>query len=62
MVHSVARAADQNEAAVQLSLRLTALRHAVADLSDQVSRRYFALLPPARSVGIEAQPALPGVA
>ncbi len=62
MVHSVARAADQNEAAVRLSLRLTALRHAVADLSDQVSRRYFALLPPARSVGIEAQPALPGVA
>ncbi len=62
MVHSVTRAADQNEAAVQLSPRLTALRQAVADLSDQVSRRYFALLPAARSVGIEVRPVLPGVA
>ena len=33
---------------------LRALRDAVAELSDRVSRRYFTLLPTARAVGIEA--------
>jgi len=32
------------------------LRDAVADLSDRVSRRYFALLPTARTVGVETLP------
>jgi hypothetical protein len=41
-------------AALFLPARLRSLRDAVADLSDRVSRRYFALLPTARTVGIEA--------
>jgi len=47
-------AADQAVAALFQPARLRALRDAVADLSDRVSRRYFALLPTARAVGIEA--------
>jgi uncharacterized alpha-E superfamily protein len=54
MVRAVAEAADQSVAALFLPARLRALRDAVADLSDRVSRRYFALLPTARTVGIEA--------
>jgi uncharacterized alpha-E superfamily protein len=51
-------------AAVELPSRLRALGHAVADLSDAVSRRYFALLPPVRPLGVvgEAAPALRGAA
>jgi uncharacterized alpha-E superfamily protein len=62
MVQVVAGAADQNEAAIGTAPRLTALRQAVAELSDQVARRYFALLPPARPVGLQAQPVLRGAA
>ena len=58
MVRAVSEAADQSVAAVRLPERLRALRDAVAELSDRVSRRYFTLLPPARTVGIEA-PARP---
>ena len=47
-------AADQSVAALFLPARLRSLRDAVADLSDRVSRRYFALLPTVRTVGIEA--------
>ncbi len=54
MVRAVAEAADQSVAALFLPARLRSLRDAVADLSDRVSRRYFALLPTARTVGIEA--------
>jgi hypothetical protein len=56
MVRTVAEAADQSVAALFLPARLCALRDAVAELSDRVSRRYFALLPTARTVGIEALP------
>ena len=56
MVRSVAEAADQSVAALFLPARLRALRDGVAELSDRVSRRYFALLPTARTVGIEASP------
>jgi uncharacterized circularly permuted ATP-grasp superfamily protein/uncharacterized alpha-E superfamily protein len=56
MVRTVAEAADQSVAALFLPARLRALRDAVAELSDRVSRRYFALLPTARTVGIEAVP------
>ena len=56
MVYSVESAAQQTRAATLLPPRLRALRDAVADLSDRVSRRYFALLPTARSVGVEAEP------
>ena len=54
MVRAVAEAADQSVAALFLPARLRSLRDAVADLSDRVSRRYFALLPTVRTVGIEA--------
>ncbi len=62
MVRDVATAADQPEVAIRLAPRLLDLRDAIAELSDQVSRRYFALLPAARSVGLEVQPALRGAA
>ena len=62
MVRSVIRAADQSAAAAALPPRLTALKRAVADLSNRVARRYFAVLPAARSVGLEAQPSLRGAA
>ena len=58
MVRTVVEAADQSVAALFLPARLRSLRDAVADLSDRVSRRYFALLPTARTVGIEASPAI----
>jgi uncharacterized alpha-E superfamily protein len=58
MVRAVSEAADQSVAALSLPARLRALRDAVAELSDRVSRRYFTLLPTARTVGIEA-PARP---
>ena len=56
MVRMVSEASDQSVAALFLPARLRALRDAVAELSDRVSRRYFALLPTARTVGIEALP------
>ena len=63
MVQTVAAAADQARAATLLPPRLRALRNSVAELSDRLSRRYFALLPTARSVGVEAgAPALLGAA
>jgi uncharacterized circularly permuted ATP-grasp superfamily protein/uncharacterized alpha-E superfamily protein len=54
MVRVVSEASDQAVAALFLPARLRGLRDAVAELSDTVSRRYFALLPTARTVGIEA--------
>ena len=54
MVGMIGEAADQSVAALFLPARLRALRDGVAELSDRVSRRYFALLPTARTVGIEA--------
>ncbi|HVC63362.1 MAG TPA: circularly permuted type 2 ATP-grasp protein [Acetobacteraceae bacterium] len=63
MVRDVQAAPDQARAATLLPPRLRALRDDMADLSDLVSRRYFALLPTARSVGIEGgTPALLGAA
>ena len=63
MVRGVEAAQDQARAATLLPPRLRELRDAVADLSDRVSRRYFALLPTARSVGLEGEaPALLGAA
>jgi uncharacterized alpha-E superfamily protein len=63
IVRGVEEATDQGRAATLLPPRLRDLRDAVADLSDRISRRYFALLPTARSVGIEGEaPALLGAA
>lgn len=52
MVRGVTTAADQAYAARALPDRLRRLRDGVAELSDRLSRRYFALLPTARAVGI----------
>jgi uncharacterized circularly permuted ATP-grasp superfamily protein/uncharacterized alpha-E superfamily protein len=54
MVRTLSEAGDQSVAALFLPARLRSLRDAVAELSERVSRRYFALLPTARTVGIEA--------
>ena len=63
MVRRVANAPDQARAATLLPPRLREQRDAVADLSDRISQRYFALLPTARSVGLEGKaPALLGAA
>jgi uncharacterized circularly permuted ATP-grasp superfamily protein/uncharacterized alpha-E superfamily protein len=53
VISDVLGARDQNAATAILPARLRALEGAVADLSDRVSRRYFAMLPVARSVGME---------
>jgi uncharacterized alpha-E superfamily protein len=63
MVATVEADLDQARAATMLPPRLRALRDSVAEMSDRISRRYFALLPTARSVGIEMPaPALRGAA
>jgi hypothetical protein len=50
MAEEVASAANPAEAAVRLPPRLIAHAGAVAALSDGISRRWFALLPVARSL------------
>jgi len=52
MVRCVTAAVDQAYAARALPDPLRGLRDGVAELSDRLSRRYFALLPTARAVGI----------
>lgn len=56
MVRALSEAVDQSVAALLLPARLHSLRDAVAELCERVSRRYFALLPTARAVGIDAPP------
>jgi uncharacterized alpha-E superfamily protein len=55
IVRDVLGSRDQNLMAAALSPRLRALEQAIAAVSDRVSRRYFAMLPVARSVGIDEQ-------
>jgi uncharacterized circularly permuted ATP-grasp superfamily protein/uncharacterized alpha-E superfamily protein len=63
MVAEVAASPNQAAAAAGLPARLRALEAAMAGLSDQVARRYFALLPAAHSVGVEGgAPTLRGAA
>ncbi|HEY1934965.1 MAG TPA: circularly permuted type 2 ATP-grasp protein [Acetobacteraceae bacterium] len=52
IVRDVAAAPDQERAALALPDRLRNLRDDIAELSDRLSRRYFALLPTARAVGM----------
>jgi uncharacterized circularly permuted ATP-grasp superfamily protein/uncharacterized alpha-E superfamily protein len=54
MVRGVSQATDEARAALVLPERLRAMRDAVAELSDQLSRRYFAVLPTVRSIGLDA--------
>ena len=63
IVADVIRAPDQAVAAAGLPPRLEAMANRIAALSDAVTRRYFALLPVAQTVGLEgAEPALKGAA
>jgi hypothetical protein len=41
--------------AARLPSRLRKLDHAIGAVADRVSRRYFTLLPIARSVGVESE-------
>jgi uncharacterized circularly permuted ATP-grasp superfamily protein/uncharacterized alpha-E superfamily protein len=61
MVREVQTASDQTVAAASLPDRLAAVQHGIADLSDAVSRRYFALLPATQSLGIWLEPATDGL-
>jgi uncharacterized alpha-E superfamily protein len=63
LVAQVIAAPDQAIAAAALSPRLEEMAARIAALSDAVTRRYFALLPAAQTLGIEgAAPALKGAA
>jgi uncharacterized circularly permuted ATP-grasp superfamily protein/uncharacterized alpha-E superfamily protein len=53
IVHDVLSAPDQAAAAARLPPRLLELDDAIGAVADRVSRRYFTLLPVARSVGME---------
>jgi uncharacterized alpha-E superfamily protein len=46
-------ARDQAREAASLPPMLRELAHEIGALSDRVSRQYFALLPPARAVGVD---------
>lgn len=56
IVEDMLRAPDQVAAAARLPARLRAMEAAIGTVSDRVSRRYFALLPVARSLGVEEEP------
>lgn len=57
LVRQVIDAPDQSEAASALPAALRGLDDGLAALSDRITRRYFALLPLARAVGLEVDPA-----
>ncbi|PPQ26873.1 circularly permuted type 2 ATP-grasp protein [Rhodopila globiformis] len=56
IVHAVLQSPDQMAATARLPPRLRQLDLAIADVGDRVSRRYFTLLPVARSLGMEPEP------
>ncbi|GGI98689.1 circularly permuted type 2 ATP-grasp protein [Neoroseomonas lacus] len=63
IVAELVDATDQAVAAANLPPRLEAMANRIAALSDGVTRRYFALLPAAQTLGMEgAEPALRGAA
>jgi hypothetical protein len=51
----VLRSPDQMVATARLPSRLKALEQAISAVADRVSRRYFTLLPVARSLGVESE-------
>jgi uncharacterized alpha-E superfamily protein len=55
IVREVIRSPDQMGTAARLPPRLRALSHAIAAVAERVSRRYFTLLPIARSLGVESR-------
>ncbi len=56
IVQDVLRSPDQTAATARLPARLRKLDHAIGAVGDRVSRRYFTLLPVARSLGVESEP------
>ncbi|MFL5285722.1 MAG: circularly permuted type 2 ATP-grasp protein [Rhodopila sp.] len=56
IVQDVLRSPDQTGTTARLPPRLRQLDQAIADVGDRVSRRYFTLLPVARSLGMEVEP------
>jgi len=56
LVGDVHAAADQAAAASGVAGRLARIADAMAALSDRITRRYFALLPEAQSLGVAADP------
>jgi uncharacterized circularly permuted ATP-grasp superfamily protein/uncharacterized alpha-E superfamily protein len=55
IVHDVLHAPDQTAAAAGLPPRLRKLEEAVTGVAERISRRYFTLLPIARSLGMETE-------
>jgi uncharacterized alpha-E superfamily protein len=56
IVQEVLRSPDQTGSTARLPPRLRKLDAAIGAVADRVSRRYFTLLPVARSVGVESEP------
>jgi uncharacterized alpha-E superfamily protein len=54
IVREVMRSPDQMAATARLPARLRALARAIGAVAERVSRRYFTLLPVARSLGVES--------
>jgi uncharacterized alpha-E superfamily protein len=54
IVQDVLASPDQMAATARLPARLRQLEQAIAAIADRVSRRYFTLLPVARSLGVES--------
>jgi uncharacterized circularly permuted ATP-grasp superfamily protein/uncharacterized alpha-E superfamily protein len=55
IVQDVLRSPDQTATAARLPPRLKKLEQAIGAVADRVSRRYFTLLPVARSLGVESE-------
>jgi uncharacterized circularly permuted ATP-grasp superfamily protein/uncharacterized alpha-E superfamily protein len=56
MVQEVLRSPDQMATTARLPPQLRKLEQAIGAVADRVSRRYFTLLPVARSLGVESEP------
>jgi uncharacterized alpha-E superfamily protein len=56
IVQDVLRAPDQMAATARLPPQLNRLEQAIGAVADRVSRRYFTLLPVARSLGVDSEP------
>ncbi|HEY4041531.1 MAG TPA: circularly permuted type 2 ATP-grasp protein [Rhodopila sp.] len=55
IVQEVLRSPDQTATTARLTQRLWVLEKAISAVADRVSRRYFTLLPIARSLGVESE-------
>ena len=56
IVQEVLRSPDQMATTARLPPQLRKLEQAIGAVADRVSRRYFTLLPVARSLGVESEP------